>query len=120
MEDRPVVESLAHERLDPRDVVGRRIGPHLNHDCSAGGQLQHQLVRRVRNHFSWRVHRQSGRRRRRGFRCNERDGEKWERKHLHRGNLSGLAEPSCDVRNDGRGDELVYRAAIAGNLLNQP
>ena len=35
MEDDPVVEALAHEFLDPRDVLGREIRPRLDHYAPA-------------------------------------------------------------------------------------
>src|SRR5262249_54806085 len=47
----PVVEALAHQRLDALDMLRREIGTQLDHDVALGG-LQGQLVLVVCHGFS--------------------------------------------------------------------
>ena len=43
MEDDAVVETFAHQLLDPRDMAGRKVGTHLDDDVALGG-FEHERV----------------------------------------------------------------------------
>ena len=46
VKDDAVVEAVAHQLLDARDMTGREVGPHFDHDIALGG-LQSQRIFRL-------------------------------------------------------------------------
>ena len=47
MERQAVVEAAPHQRLDPLDMLRRKVGAQLDHDRAAVRQLERQLVRGI-------------------------------------------------------------------------
>ena len=50
MERQPVIETLPHQFLDARDMVGREIGTQLDHDAPIG-QIEVKRVFGIENGF---------------------------------------------------------------------
>ena len=44
MEEHAVVEAALRQRFDALDMAGREIGPKLDHDVAAAGEIEHKAV----------------------------------------------------------------------------